>query len=144
MITEKENEGFVNLIIKSLDYGTRETLIDQVYKMVAQYPEAKFNLISASVGNITESDIMQASTVGATILAMDVGITAEVKNLAKAEEVTISTHRIIYSVLDEIKDMLVKNSPVKIKYVTIGQGSIKSVFQIKGSKKGRPLFGIYI
>jgi translation initiation factor IF-2 len=58
--------------------------------MVAQYPEAKFNLISSSVGNVTENDVIQASHVGAQILAMDVNFTPEIKTLAKKENIQIT------------------------------------------------------
>jgi translation initiation factor IF-2 len=59
---------------------------------------------------------------------MDVAFSPEIKNMAKKENISVSSHRIIYSVLDEIKELLIKNSPVKIKYVTTGSGTIKSVF----------------
>lgn len=44
------NAEGVNLIIKAPDYGTKETLIAQVYKMISNYPEVNFNLVNASVG----------------------------------------------------------------------------------------------
>lgn len=42
---------------------------------------------------------------------MDVSYTPEIKELAKNSNIKITSHKIIYSVLDEIKDMLVSNSP---------------------------------
>jgi len=44
------NAEGINLIIKAPDYGTKETLIAQVYKIVANYPEVNFNLVNSGVG----------------------------------------------------------------------------------------------
>lgn len=134
------NQDGVNLIIKAPDFGTKETLIAQVYKMIANYPDVNFNLINAGVGQITESDIRDASLFNATILAMDVTASLEAQKLAKQEEINIKHHRIIYSLIDEVKGMLnCKVNEDKVNYVQRGSGLVKNVFRIKGQKNSQKI-----
>lgn len=75
---------------------------------------------------------------------MDVTASLEAAKLAKQEDICIKHHRIIYSLIDEVKGML--NSKVnqdKVNYVQRGQGMVKNVFRIKGLKNGKNYIIVY-
>lgn len=78
--------------------------------MVSKFEDVEFNLLSASVGTITEGDIKEALMLKATILAMDVKCNTIAEQMARQNNVSIKYHRIIYSIIDEIKAMLQEKS----------------------------------
>jgi translation initiation factor IF-2 len=70
---------------------------------------------------------------------MDVRLPNELESLAKAEKVKIKTFRIIYDVLDELKELMQRGSTAakpKEEIVVKGSAIIKQIFEIK-AKGGR-------
>ncbi len=100
------NKEGVNLILKANDYGTLETLCSQVNKLAEKYPGVNFNLVGQSVGSVTISDIQSAQIFNAIILGMETDINPTEEKMAKSQKITIKNHRIIYSLIDDVKALL--------------------------------------
>ena len=61
-------------------------------------------MVSMGVGPVSAFDVKEASAVGADIIAFNVRTAgAEVDSMLKASGVNIMTHRVIYSLLDEVR-----------------------------------------
>ena len=91
----------LNLIIKGDVQGSVEALSGSLQKIDVE--GAKINIIRASVGTITETDVTLASASGAIIIGFNVRPSAATRQQAAAEGVDIRLHSIIYKVIDEIE-----------------------------------------
>ena len=92
------------------------------------------NIISATVGNITDTDIQTAQTAGAEILGFNVHIGSNVAKLAEMEKVRFTNFRIIYQLFDYLKDVQEKKTIAQgPKIIETGQATVLKVFNFKGT-----------
>ncbi len=92
------------------------------------------NIVSATVGNVTDSDIETAQAAGAEILGFNVHIGSNVAKLAEIEKVKFSNFRIIYQLFDYLKDVQEKKTIAQgPKIIETGQATILKVFNFKGT-----------
>ena len=94
----------LNLIIKGDVQGSVEALSGSLQKIDVE--GAKINIIRASVGTITETDVTLASASGAIIIGFNVRPSAATRQQAAAEGVDIRLHSIIYKVAEELEDAM--------------------------------------
>jgi len=129
----------LNLIIKGDVQGSVEALTGSLQKIDVE--GVKINIIRASVGTITETDVTFAAASGAIIIGFNVRPSSTVRNQAANEGVDIRLHSIIYKVIDEIeaamKGLL---DPVFQEKVT-GQLEVRQTFKV--SKVGT-IAGCYV
>ena len=82
MFREDDEEGtYYPLIIKANQAGSLETLLTEANKIIGQHYQIQ--ILSTGVGPISEADINQAVSTGATIIGFDVPCTQQ--NGKKAE-----------------------------------------------------------
>ena len=129
----------LNIIIKGDVQGSVEALVGSLQKIDVE--GAKINIIRASVGTITETDVTFAAASGAIIIGFNVRPSSAVRQQASNEGVDIRLHSIIYKVIDEIeaamKGLL---DPVFQEKVT-GQLEVRQTFKV--SKVGT-IAGCYV
>ena len=79
--------------------------------------------------------IKEAKLFRAVILGMDVSISVDASKLLKQENLDIKLHRIIYSLLDDIK-LLIEDvlNDGKIIKTDKGRGKILEVFELKNAR----------
>lgn len=100
-----EGEKKLNIILKSDVKGSLEAII---YSL-----SPEINVISNSVGDISESDILLAKAHKAIVVGFNVKTPKNVEKLAQTEKVLVKTYNIIYELLDEIEEVMeVINKPV--------------------------------
>ena len=122
----------INVIIRADVQGSVEAVKSSLMKIDVE--DVKINVIRATAGSITLSDVILASASNAIIYGFNVRPDAAVRAKAAEEKVEIRLHTIIYALIEEIeaamKGML---KPIE-KEVVIGQAEIRSLF--KASKIG--------
>lgn len=122
----------INVIIRADVQGSVEAVKSSLEKIDVE--GVKINVIRATAGSITLSDIILASASNAIIYGFNVRPDAQVRTKATEEKVEIRLHTIIYALIEEIeaamKGML---KPIE-KEVVIGQSEVRSLF--KASKVG--------
>ncbi len=122
----------INVIIRADVQGSVEAVKSSLMKIDVE--DVKINVIRATAGSITLSDVILASASNAIIYGFNVRPDAAVRAKAAEEKVEIRLHTIIYALIEEIeaamKGML---RPIE-KEVVIGQAEIRSLF--KASKVG--------
>lgn len=96
----------INLIIKANDFGTKETLVSQILKAKQEYPDIKLNIISATVGPVNETDVRDAELFDAKILGMEIQLARDIEQSIKQKSISVKSHRIIYTLIDDIKLLL--------------------------------------
>ena len=129
----------LNIIIKGDVQGSVEALSGSLQKIDVE--GVKINIIRASVGTITETDVTLAAASGAIIIGFNVRPSSTTRQQAANEGVDIRLHSIIYKVIEEIeaamKGML---DPIFEEKVT-GQLEVRQTFKV--SKVGT-IAGCYV
>ncbi len=118
----------INIVLKADSTGSAEAVKASLGKI--NVPDIRINVIRASSGAITESDVLLASASHAIIYGFNVRPDARTRAKALEEKVEIRLHRIIYALLEEIEDAakgLLK--PTFVEKVT-GQAEIRQLFKV--------------
>jgi translation initiation factor IF-2 len=118
----------LKLIIKSDVQGTMEALRDSLTKLSGE--KVKVTVVHASVGGITESDVLLAATAGAIIIGFNVRPAGKAKKLAAEQNVDLRVYSIIYEVVDAVKLAMVGLLAPVFKEEALGQAEVREVFTI--------------
>ena len=134
---DKEKE--LNLIIKGDVQGSVEALKASLEKINIE--DLKVNIIRATVGTITDTDVSLAEASKAIIIGFNVRPMAPVRNEAATKGVEIRLYNIIYKVLEDIEAALKGMLDPVYEEVVIGQAEVRSLFKL--SKVGT-IAGCYV
>jgi translation initiation factor IF-2 len=118
------------IIIKADVQGSVEVLSELLPKLSTD--QVKLKIIHASVGAVTETDVLLASASGAIIFAFNVRPDRKASDLAQRESVEIRMHSIIYEVTDEIKRAMTGLLEPVYKETHLGRAEVRDTFRIKG------------
>jgi translation initiation factor IF-2 len=118
----------LNIIVKAESTGSAEAVKASLEKLTTD--KIKINVVRASSGAITESDVLLAGASRAIIYGFNVRPDAKTRAKAEEEKVEIRLHRIIYALIEEIqaamKGML---APTMVEKVT-GQAEVRRLFKV--------------
>ena len=117
------------VIIKGDVDGSIGAIADELMKM--QTNEVRVNVISRSVGNITESDVLLAKASGAIIIGFHVTPTPNARELAQRERVDVRLYRVIYEVVEEIHAALEGMLAPDVEEEILGTAEVRQVFRIQ-------------
>ncbi len=118
------------IVIKADVQGSVEVLSEMLTKL--SNDEVKLKIIHASVGAVSETDVLLASASNAIVIAFNVRPERKAADLAQQENVDIRTHTIIYEVSDEIKKAMEGLLEPVIKETNLGHAVVRDTFRIKG------------
>jgi len=118
------------IVIKADVQGSVEVLSELLPKQSTE--QVKLKIIHASVGAVTETDVLLASASGAIIFAFNVRPDRKASDLAQRENVDIRLHSIIYEVTDEIKRAMTGLLEPVYKETHLGRAEVRDTFRIKG------------
>ena len=119
------------VVIKADVQGSVEVLSEMLPK--TSNDQVKVEVIQASVGAVTESDVILASASNAIIVAFNVRPERKATELAQREGVDIRMHTIIYELLDELKKAVSGLLAPVIKETYLGRAEVRDTFRIKGA-----------
>ena len=118
----------INVIVKADSTGSAEAVKGSLEKL--NNDSVKINVIRATSGAITESDVLLASASHAIIYGFNVRPDGKTRAKAAEEKVEIRLHNIIYALIEEIeaamKGMLKKELVEKV----TGQAEIRKLFKV--------------
>ena len=118
------------LVIKADVQGSVEVLSEMLPKLSDD--RVKLKIIHASIGAVTENDVLLASASGAIIVAFNVRPDRKATDLAQREGVEIRPHTIIYEVSDEIKKAMTGLLEPVYKEMHLGRAEVRNTFRVKG------------
>ncbi len=118
------------IVIKADVQGSVEVLSEMLPKLSSE--QVKLKIIHASVGAVSETDVLLASASNAIIIGFNVRPERKASDLAQQENVEIRLHTIIYEVVDEIKKAMVGLLAPVIKEQYMGRAEVRDTFRIKG------------
>jgi translation initiation factor IF-2 len=94
--------------------------------------QVRLKVIQASVGAVTERDVLLASASNAIIVAFNVRPERKASDLAQREGVDIRLHTIIYELIDELKKAVSGLLAPLIKETYLGRADVRDTFRVKG------------
>jgi translation initiation factor IF-2 len=118
------------LVIKADVQGSVEVLSEMLPKLSDD--RVKLKIIHASIGAVTENDVLLASASGAIIVAFNVRPDRKASDLAQREGVEIRPHSVIYEVSDEIKKAMTGLLEPVFKETHLGRAEVRDTFRVKG------------
>ncbi len=121
-----------NIIIKADAFGTSEAIKHSLSKL--ENDEAKVQIISFSVGDISKSDVLLAQASNADIYAFNIKPSASIKRLADESQINIKSYTVIYKMIEEVEAVLKGMKAPKFEEKITGTAQIIKV--IPSSKVG--------
>lgn len=116
-----------NLVLKADVQGSLEA-VEQILATIKS-DEVVIEYVGVGVGNITESDIKLAGSAGATVYGFNVETTPVAKRLAEASGVEIKAFKIIYELVQEVKNRMTDMLPPEIIRTDLGKINVLAVFK---------------
>lgn len=120
------------IIIKSDNFSSSEVLENILLKQNQE--KIKINIIHKGIGNMTESDILLASTSDSIIVGFNVKAPQKILNLAKQEHIQIRLYNVIYHLIEDIEKAI--KGEIEPEYVETHIGTVEVLQIFKISKIG--------
>ncbi|WP_319561262.1 translation initiation factor IF-2 [Marispirochaeta sp.] len=118
----------LKVIIKGDVHGSVEALQMALERLST--PEIRLNVIDASAGAVTESNVSLAAASDAIIIAFHVRPTPKAQLLAEQEKVEIRKYTIIYDAVDDIRDAMEGMLAPELREETIGTVEVRETFKV--------------
>ncbi len=116
-----------NIILKADVQGSLTSVSDSLKALDTD--EVATRIVKSGAGVINESDIHLAQTSGAIIYGFHVDAPANIKRLASRDNVQIRLFRVIYELIDDVRDELTKRLAPEIVETETGRLVVRGVFK---------------
>jgi translation initiation factor IF-2 len=127
MINRNNQVQNLNIIIRADVQGSLTSVIDSLKALDTD--EVAVHVVSSGVGSITENDLHLASTSGAVIYGFNVVVPANIKRLASRDKISIRLYKVIYELIDDVKDGLSGLLAPEIVETDLGRLVVRGVFK---------------
>jgi translation initiation factor IF-2 len=117
----------LNLIVKADVKGTLEAITQAL-------DEETIELVDASVGLLTEGDLEMAQATNSVIVVFGQKIPAKLKKMAKLMQVPVKQYDVIYHLLEDLEEQMLKLMDPHYGEVELGRAEILQVFDFDGRK----------
>jgi translation initiation factor IF-2 len=118
----------LKVVVKSDVQGSIEAIVGSLKKIETKKIDLEFVL--ASVGSISESDILLAKASGAVVIGFNTKTENSAAAAAKRENVQIKLFSIIYELIDQVKEAMTGLLDPETRETVIGTALVKQVFQL--------------
>jgi translation initiation factor IF-2 len=118
----------LNVILRADVQGSLTSLIDSIKSLDTE--EVSVRIVGSGVGAITENDVRMAATSDAVVYGFQVDVANSVKNYARQQGVTLRMYRIIYELLDDVRNDLSALLAPEVIETDLGRLVVKGVFKI--------------
>ncbi len=123
----------LKIILKTDSIGSQEAIKSSLEKLSQSSVEKQgpsVNLLHCGLGSISESDILLAVCSKAIIFGYNIGIDSKAENLSKQHGIEIKTYRLVYDLIEDVKNTLEGMMKPQEIEVMVGQALVKQVFKI--------------
>jgi translation initiation factor IF-2 len=118
----------LNLVIKADVQGSLEAIVEALEKFPQD--EIRINVIHKGAGGISENDVALALASQAIVIGFNVRPDAGARELAENEGVDLRLYRVIYQVLDDIRQALSGMLVPEEQEVEQGQAEVRALFRV--------------
>jgi translation initiation factor IF-2 len=118
------------LIVKADNQGSLPPIVEMLNKVDAGEGEVRLDIIQASTGAVTETDVDLAIASGAVILGFETTMDSAAKRKAEANGVDVRFYNIIYKLIEDIELALKGMLAPKVVEKIVGTAEVKQLFKI--------------
>jgi translation initiation factor IF-2 len=118
------------VVVKADVQGSIEVLSELLPKLSTD--QVKLQIIHASVGSVSETDVLLASASRAIIIAFNIRPDRKAVELAVHEGVEIRSYTVIYDLIDEVRKLMSGLLEPVVKETFLGHAQVRDTFRIKG------------
>jgi translation initiation factor IF-2 len=120
----------LKVIVKGDVQGSVEAL--SAYLRRLSTAEVKVDVIHASAGGISETDVSLAAASGAIIIGFNVRPEPKAAALAEAESVDVRLYTVIYDAINEMREAMEGMLAPTYREKTLGRAEVRQVFNVSG------------
>ena len=127
-MANSEDVQTINIIVKADSTGSAEAVKTSLEKLSTD--KIKINIVRATSGAITESDILLASASRAIVYGFNVRPDAKTRAKAEEEKIEIRLHNIIYALIEELQDAMKGMLKKELVEKVTGQAEVRKLFKV--------------
>lgn len=128
---ESANVKELRVVLKVDVQGSIDALTDAFARLANE--EVQVTTIHASVGGITETDVLLASASNAVIIGFNVRPEPKAAKLAEREGVDMRLYTIIYDAINQVREALEGMLAPSVRERTVGRAEVRQVFGVSGA-----------
>lgn len=117
----------LNIVIKADVQGSLTSVIDSLRSLDTE--EVAVQVVSSGVGPVSENDLHLANTSQAIIYAFNVSVPNNVRQLASRDRLPIRSYKVIYELIDDVKQELTKLLAPEIVETELGRLVVRGIFK---------------
>ncbi|MEO8785273.1 MAG: translation initiation factor IF-2 [Candidatus Saccharimonadales bacterium] len=118
----------LNVIVKADVQGSLASVIDSLKTLDTD--EVAVRIVGSGVGAISESDVQLAHTSKSLIYGFNVSVASNIKQQAARDHVSLRLYKIIYELIDDVKETLTKLLSPEIVETDLGRLVVKGIFKL--------------
>jgi translation initiation factor IF-2 len=118
----------LRIVIKADVQGSVEALAEALTRLSTD--EVRLNVLHASVGGITESDVMLASASNAVVIGFNVRPESKATAAAEREGVDLRLYTVIYDALNDVRDAMEGLLEPTFREKVLGRAEVRETFAI--------------
>ncbi|MCH6257936.1 translation initiation factor IF-2 [Puniceicoccaceae bacterium K14] len=118
----------LRVMIKTDVSGSVEAVVHSLLAIKSE--KIHLDIISAEVGAVSPSDVKKAAVGGAQIIGFNVKNENGTQALAKSQGVKIVHYKIIYELIDQVREEMISMLDPEFKETKIGAAEVRAVFPI--------------
>lgn len=127
MINRSNEVNELNIIVKADVQGSLTSVIDSLKALDTD--EVAVRVVGSGIGAINENDLQLAHSSGAIIYGFNVAMPPSIKQHASRDKVAARLYRIIYELIDDVKEELTKLLAPEVVETELGRLIVKGIFK---------------
>ena len=134
------NDSKVSIVVRTDVDGSLEAILNCLNTYDEE--EVKLDIVSSSVGAITETDLKLAQDFDGIVYAFNVNVPDAIRKAASSiYNVQIREHQVIYALIDDLKEEISQKLPLESVEEVIGRGTVAKEFLISENRSDIPVAG---
>jgi translation initiation factor IF-2 len=118
----------LSIVVKSDTQGSLEAVVESLRGIKSE--KVSLNIIGTGTGNVSLTDVKSAAPCKAIIVGFGIGCDSGVQQQARHDGVRINSFRIIYELMDFVKQSMLDMLPPEYREVVKGHAKIKAIYDI--------------
>lgn len=127
MMNKSTETQDINVVVRADVQGSLTSVTDSLKLM--ENEELNVRIIGSGVGNITENDIRLAQSAEAIVYGFNIQLPPTVKRMAMRAKVSVRIFKVIYELLDDVKEVMESKLAPEVVETSIGTLKILGVFR---------------
>ncbi len=136
---QEQGQATLNLVIKGDTDGSLQALADSLERLGTA--EVAVDVVHRGVGAINESDILLATTTGASVIGFHVRPDVKARDVAEKESVEIRLYSVIYEAVEDVRMALEGLLRPEEREVLMGTAEVRETFKVP---KAGTVAGCYV